>query len=216
MTQPGGQLWNQCKWCHLVAKCQTLPEFQRTKNIRSNIRYIVIILAPLCLWQCFITWPTFPNNVYMKYYLSRYILKCQICHMAYMAIYTVNSGKNADNQIKVIDGLSHLSESCLLHFLPLPAEPRLIRQLKLPKKIVKRSLIKISPLLIWSYDKGWISFMPILMQKFNQPDFHPILIFKLKQKDRVKRQSKIVVLTIPHISIEIKLAWTLLQCITES
>ena len=59
--------------------------------------------------------------------------------------YSEVTEKCADNQISVIDELGHLSESCLLHFLPMPANPNLIKQLESPKKlVVKWLLIKIS------------------------------------------------------------------------
>ena len=39
VTQSGGQLWNQCKWCYLMSKfrtnLQTLPKAQRTQGIES-------------------------------------------------------------------------------------------------------------------------------------------------------------------------------------
>ena len=36
VTLPGGQLWNQCKWCHLVAKFATNARRSLVAKIGTN------------------------------------------------------------------------------------------------------------------------------------------------------------------------------------
>ena len=85
VTLPGGQLWKQCKWCHLVAKFATnssdaiwwldgwlhymLAKFLTNASgilfcWRDNSSFRCCTLGPLCLWQCFLNPLLFRSQYY--------------------------------------------------------------------------------------------------------------------------------------------------------
>ena len=41
VTLPGGQLWNQCKWCHLVAKFATNARRHLVAKIGNNASVVI-------------------------------------------------------------------------------------------------------------------------------------------------------------------------------
>ena len=56
VTPSGGQICNQCKWRHLVAKFGTNASGILFREITQVKR--VNTLGPLCLWQCFFVHPS--------------------------------------------------------------------------------------------------------------------------------------------------------------